>query len=113
MSSFLADLLNLDVDGDGPKGVVAVFCLFDLRTPDWGGLFSLSGVVDGGESSCGRDAALRFRDFAGVLEGVLMSGGEVSGSSMFSDSAASLAEERVTLEDMCVNCCPGGWEEHE
>lgn len=88
---------------EGVNGVVLTFCLFDRRVVGWAAL-SVS-EAEGLESL--RTGALRFLDFAGVLGAdagvVLGSAGQFESSTLRSDSAASLAEERVTLEDMCEN----------
>lgn len=82
------------------KGVVVVFCLFDLRILGRGGLCSAS-VGEGLDS--GRMDAFLFRGLDGVFVADLGSASMLLSSAVFSGSAASLAEERVTLEDMCVN----------
>lgn len=80
---------------DGVRGAVAVFCLFDLRGADCG-LCSVSG----GEGL--EPEALRFLDRL-VVFGAGVGSASVSLSTLLFDlgSAASLAEERVTLDDMC------------
>lgn len=93
------------MDVDVARGVAAVFCLLDRR---------VEGLIDGSVSDNGELAsriveALRFLDRPGVLVGSVCTGsGSGSGdcndvSRLCSDSAASLAKERVTLEDMCKN----------
>ena len=108
-SPFRDDLVERGEAVEDVKGVTVVFCLLDRRTVGWVGL--RSGSVAGGLES-GRAAALRFLDFAGVFAAEFGPGSVRSLSKLVSDSAASLAEERVTLEDMCVNCWSLRWVRH-
>jgi len=100
---FLDDLVDRGEAAEGVKAVLVVFCRFDRRADvcvgggDWSWSAPASGSAWGGLES-GRADTLRFLDFAGVFEAEAR-----AVSSWRSDSAASLAEERVTLEDMCVN----------
>lgn len=102
----MLDLVGRGVEVEVVRGVLAVFCLLDARRAE---ALAVRSVSDGGGLDSGRAAALRFLDVLGVLEGTAGVGsGSGSGdcievSTLCSDSAASLAEERVTLEDMCKN----------
>lgn len=108
-SLFCADFVERGVDVvAGVNGVVATFCRLDLRGADAGELGSFSDDVEGGLDSR-RVVALRF---FGRAPGFVI-GGRGCGTrslavlslSLGWGSAASLAEERVTLEDICVNTC--------
>lgn len=98
VSDFLDDLVSRGGKAAGVDGEEVVFCLFGFRVVGGEGLISMS---EGGPVS-GCVSAFLFLDLVWLFDEDLGSGSMVVSSREFSGSTASLAEERVTLEDICV-----------